>query len=154
MSPDDLLAVADLAERSGDTLRAQQYLRSALESGIDTKQVLVRLLRLYVADGQYRSAIESAHEGLRLHAHDIALRLLLADLYRATDLTAAAQEQYERVLAEAPDQARAHLELGQLLHESGRDSARADEHFRTYLSLRPDGPEAGDVRARLLKELP
>jgi hypothetical protein len=63
-------------------------------------------------------------------------------------------EQYERILREAPTLPRAHLELGMLLHDSGQDSARADHHFRTFLSLAPDAPEARDVRSRLLKEVP
>jgi tetratricopeptide (TPR) repeat protein len=153
-SAKELLAVAELAERTGDSLRAQQYALAALERGADSRRVLPRLLRLYIADGQYRSAIDTAREGLREHGDDIALRLVLADLYRATELDVLALEQYERVLDVAPTQARAHLELAMLLHEQGDAALRADHHFRSYLSLEPDGPQADEVRARLLKELP
>jgi len=116
--------------------------------------VLPWLLRLYVQDGQYRSAIDRAREALRTRDDDVQLRLLLATLYRATNLDASAVEQYERILREAPTLPRAHLELAMLLHDSGQDSARADQHFRTFLSLAPDAPEARDVRSRLLKEVP
>jgi hypothetical protein len=41
-----------------------------------------------------------------------------------------------------------------LLHDGGHDAARAEQHFRAFLALAPDAPEARDVRSRLLKELP
>jgi tetratricopeptide (TPR) repeat protein len=154
VSGEQLLGIARHAERQGDTLRAQQYLLTALARGADPRRVLPWLLRSYVADGQYRSAIQRAREGLSVRADDIPLRLLLADLYRATELTAAALQEYEQVLELSPDQPRAHLELATMLHDSGADAARAEQHFRAYLVLEPNGSEAGAVRARLLKGMP
>jgi len=153
-SQQQLLASAQRAQQEGDSLRAQQYLLAALQRGADQKRVLPWLLRLYVADGQYRSAIERVHEGLRLRDDDLELRLLLASLYRATELETLAAQQYEEVLQRAPSQARAHFELAMMLHESGSDAARADRHFRAFLALAPDGPEALAARTRLLKEMP
>ncbi|HEX5659455.1 MAG TPA: tetratricopeptide repeat protein [Polyangiales bacterium] len=149
-----LYAVARLAEQRGDSLRAQQYYVSALQEGYDSHELMPRLLRLYVADGQYRLAIARAKETLDEHGEDLVLRLLLAELYRATELDVPAEQEYQHVLAQQPNNARAHLELALLLQHAGRDVGRADEHLRAYLALEPHGPGAAEARGRLMKEVP
>jgi Tfp pilus assembly protein PilF len=148
----ELLEIARRAEQLGDTLRAQQYLLAAARSGASAQQTLPWLLRLYIADGQYRLAIDTARETLRRHPEQHALRILLASLYEATDLDSAAVEEYERALQAQPDDARAHFALAALLqpHEPGR----ADTHYRAYLALAPQGEDAARARAALLQELP
>jgi tetratricopeptide (TPR) repeat protein len=154
LSAEQLLSVASAAERIGDGLRAQQYLRAASQAGASTQQTLPWLMRLYIADGQYRLAIDAAGEHLRSHPDQVELRLLLAGLYEVTQLEAAAIEQYERVLTRAPSEARAHFALASLLREHGREPGRVDQHFRAYLALEPDGQGAAEARTALLKELP
>ena len=154
LEAEELLVVAAAAEQLGDGLRAQQYLLSALRMGADAQRVLPWLLRLYVADSQYRLAIDTAREHLRVHPRDTGLRMLLAGLYEATELEAGALEQYERVIATSPQDARAHFALASLLHERGGEPGRADTHFRAYLSLDPHGENADEAQAALLTELP
>ena len=149
-----LIEVASAAERLGDRLRAQQYLIAARRAGAEPGRVTARLLRLYAADGQYRLAIDCVREQLGSRPHQTGLRLVLARLYEATELDAAAIAEYERVLSDRPTEARAHLALALLLKRSKRDSGGADHHFRAYLALRPDAPDAADVRASLMKEMP
>jgi tetratricopeptide (TPR) repeat protein len=151
---EQLLAVAGLAEKLGDGLRAQQYLHGALAAGADPERVWPRLLRLYIGDGQYRLAIETARDRLRSHPQQCQLRLLLADLYAATEEDSSAIAEYEEVLSASPNEARAHYALASLLHDKGRDRARADEHYQAYLALQPHGDHADEARALLLKELP
>lgn len=153
-NPEQLLEIARAADQLGDNLRAQQYLLAAARSGASPKLTLPLLLRSYVADGQYRLAIDTARDYLRAHPEDARLRLLLASLYEATQLEAAAIEQYERVLSELPSDADAHFALAELLHELGREPGRADQHFRAYLALAPHGDNAAEARASLLEELP
>lgn len=154
LSTDQLLSIASAAEQMGDGLRAQQYLRAASHAGASPERTLPWLLRLYVADGQYRLAIDAARDHLRSHPEQIELRLLLAGLYEVTQLDAAAVEQYERVLAQKPDESRAHYALAALLREHDREPGRVDAHFRAYLALEPDGPGSAEARTALLKELP
>ena len=154
LEAEQLLVVAGAAEQLGDRLRAQQYLMSALRAGAEPRRVLPWLLRLYVADSQYRLAIDTTREYLRVHPRDTGMRMLLAGLYEATELEVGALEQYERVIASAPDEPRAHFALASLLRERGREPGRADEHFRAYLSLDPRGENADEARAALLTELP
>jgi tetratricopeptide (TPR) repeat protein len=153
LTREQVLAVAELAERTGDNLRAQQYLLTALKAGAAPELVLPRLLRLYVADGQYRLAIDTLKDFLRHHPQHYRLRLLLADLYAATQLTAAAAGEYERVLAAAPAYARAHFSLASLLYEAG-DAGRADPHYRAYLASAPHGRHADEARSHLSEWLP
>lgn len=154
LTAEELLQIAGAAEQSGDGLRAQEYLLSALRAGVDQKRALPWLLRLYVADGQYRMAIDTTLDSLRAQPDDVDLRLLLAHLYEATELEAGAAEEYERVISAAPNDARAHFALAALLHEHGNEPGRADQHYRAYLALAPQGENAREARAALLTELP
>jgi tetratricopeptide (TPR) repeat protein len=157
LQTEQLLAVAEVAERSGDDLRAQQYLLAALKTGTASaapERVLPRLLQLYIRDGQYRLATETLRDHLRRHPQQHGLRLLLADLYAATQLSAAAVTEYERVLSAAPASPRAHFALGSLLHDVGGEPARADLHLRAYLAYAPEGVHAEEARALLERGAP
>jgi tetratricopeptide (TPR) repeat protein len=147
----DFLEVADAADKLGASLRAQQYLTAALEAGAEETKVVPRLLVLYVADGQYRLAIDQSENYLRRHPDDRQVRLLLSTLYTAVGDDESAVAQYERLLALSPRAAYAHFALASLLHERGGASARADAHFRAYLELAPRGEHAAEARGLLLK---
>jgi len=149
-----LLEVAAVLEQSGDSVRAEQYLHAALEQGADADRVVPRLLRLYVADGQYRLAIEQAEQRLRRQPHALRLRLFVAALHAAVGADTLAARHYERVLQAEPRNAEAHYALASLLHQAGREPARADEHFRAYLTLQPRGDYAAEARSLLLTEMP
>jgi tetratricopeptide (TPR) repeat protein len=153
LSAAQLLAVAAALEQSGDTVRAEQYLQQALRQGAPAGAVVPRLLRMYAADGQYRLAIELAENHLRKHPRDRGVRLFLGTLYGALGQELNAVAQYERVLAQAPEDAQAHFAMASVLHEAGRERGRADRHFRTYLELEPHGPHAEEARSLLLTEL-
>jgi tetratricopeptide (TPR) repeat protein len=153
LSAAQLLAVADALEQSGDTVRAEQYLQQALKLGAPARAVVPRLLRMYVADGQYRLAIDQAENHLRKHPRDHGVRLFLATLYGALGQELHALRQYERVLAEEPKDAQAHFAMASVLHEAGHEHARADEHFRAYLALEPYGAHAEEARALLLSDV-
>ena len=153
LSAPQLLAVAAALEQSGDTVRAEQYLQQALKQGASESEAVPRLLRMYVADGQYRLAIDQAENHLRKHPRDRGVRLFLGTLYGALGEELDALSQYERVLAEAPEDAQAHFAMASVLHESGRERARADRHFRAYLTLEPRGPHAEEARSLLLTEV-
>jgi tetratricopeptide (TPR) repeat protein len=154
LTTQQLLEVAAVLEQSGDTMRAQQYLHAALQQGGDARAIVPRLLRMYVADGQYRLAIDQAEQHLRRHPRDRDLRLFVAALHTAVGADKLAAEQYERVLREQPRHAEAHFALAALLHDAGREPGRADEHFRAYLALEPAGHYADEARALLMTEMP
>jgi tetratricopeptide (TPR) repeat protein len=148
------LQVAEAAQRMGDPLRAQQYLGSALHAGADERVVVPRLLVLYVADGQYRVAVDQCEHYLRRHPEDRKVRLLLSTLYTAVGDADRAVGEYERVLSDAPNDAYAHFAMATLLHDRGGASLRADEHYRAYLGLEPHGEHADEARGLLLRRVP
>jgi len=149
-----LLEVASAADRLGDSLRAQHYLVAARRAGASDDIVVPRLIRLYIADGQYRLAVDVVLDRLRRRPQEDDLRLLLAGLYEALELEELAIEHYERVLVSSPAEPRAHYALGTIYYQRSRDLVRADQHFRAYLAAEPAGANAAEARSLLLKELP
>jgi tetratricopeptide (TPR) repeat protein len=52
-----------------------------------------------------------------------------------------AESSYRQVIAQAPQHADAHINLGRILHERG-DLPAAEDHYRRALSIRPHDPTA------------
>jgi tetratricopeptide (TPR) repeat protein len=148
-----LIEIADALAVAGDTVRAQQYLRRAQQQRVPERVVLPRLLRLYVADGQYRMAIEESEHALRRRPNDDALREFLASLYHAVGLTDRALVQFETLVKRRPNYAGGHYALASLLRESSQN-ARASEHYQAYLQLAPNGEHVEEARAGVLEEMP
>ncbi|HKU39596.1 MAG TPA: tetratricopeptide repeat protein [Polyangiales bacterium] len=149
-----LLALADALAASGDHVRAGQYLSAAQASGVPPREIIGRLLKLDVAAGQYRLAIEHAETFLQSHPDEIEIRQCLASFYLAIGAHAEAAREYARVLADRPNLAEAHFALATVLRDSGASRARASEHYRAYLALAPRGRHAEEARAGLFEELP
>jgi len=154
LTAEQALSIAAVLERRGDVTRAEQYLRLALSEGADERTVLPRLLDLYVRDGQYRLAVDEGESYLRRHPSDTRLRAVLASLQLAIGLERSADQQYSKVLEAEPKNAEVHYALAALLIAGGRERARADAHFRSYLELDPRGAHAEEARSLLLTELP
>lgn len=66
----------------------------------------------------------------------------------AGDVEAAARL-YAEMLEDAPGTARAHLELGLLMHSYRKDYASAIYHYRRYLELRPDSDKREMIEGRI-----
>lgn len=148
-----LVQIAELLEQRGDRVRAAQYYAAAQKDGVPVQQVLPKLLRLYVADGQYRLAIEESEAYLRRRPSDVLIRRCLAALYVAIDAVPEAVHAYETLVRDRPRDAESHFALATLLMDSGGQRARANTHYQTYLSLSPHGSHAEEAEARLLKDV-
>jgi tetratricopeptide (TPR) repeat protein len=153
LSTQQLMDVARELERRGDSLRAEQYWMEALDRGAPADDVLPHLFSAYVRDRQYRLAAQRAEDHLRRHPSSTRVRLLLAALYQAVDDYARAVSQYRAVVRVEPTRADVHFALATALVEQGQDRADADEHYRRYLELAPDGLYAERAQAALLKEV-
>ena len=138
-----------LAE-SGDYVRAEQYLAGALESGAEVDAVLPALLRVCVASERYEAALAYAERYEPQARNTAELELVLAALQLSVGQVDAARRSLEAVLAQKDDP-RAHYMLGDLYYHTLQDFAAADNHFRQYLALEPDGAHAANVRRLLLK---
>ena len=148
-----LVEIASLFAERGDRVRAAQYYAAAQKDGVPAQQVLPKLLSLYVADGQYRLAIDETEAYLRKRPNDVRIRRCLAALYMAIDAVPEAVHTYESLVRDHPRDAEAHFALASLLSDAGGQRGRANTHYQTYLALAPRGPHAEEAQSRLLKEL-
>lgn len=153
-TPDKLVARGKAFARIGDLTRAEQYFSAALDEGAEPRVVLPLLLRVCVESGRLRVAIRHADDYLKQHPDDNHLRYLLGTLYAAVGEPAEARRQLEDLLQRDPDNADAHYALAVLARDVDGDYARADQHFREYLRLNPQGPHAQEARGSLLKSVP
>lgn len=153
LTADQLMEVARELERRGDTSRAEQYWMEALDRGAPPDEVLPHLLQAYVQGRQYRLAAQRAEDHLRRFPSSVRVRLLLAALYQAVDDYGKAVTQYNIVVRHDPKRADAHYALATALDAQGHDHSSADEHYRRYLELAPNGPYAERAHAALLKEV-
>lgn len=152
-SRDKLLERGNAFAAVGDLTRAEEYLVAALDQGAPPKDVLPSLLDVCVRGGRYRSAIQHAENHLRKHPQDQSTRLVLGTLYAAVGESQNARHALEQVIDARPNDAHAHYVLA-ILARDGDDPVSADEHFREYLRLEPNGSHADEARASLLKRMP
>ncbi len=137
------------AAQAGDSLRAEQYLASAIETGFDETKALPILLSVCLRGSRLRSALDHAEPYLLRHPEDNALRYLVATIHLSLGQTEAARLHLEELLHTVPINADAHYLLGIL--ETGSSPSDATHHFRTYLTLAPSGDRAAEVRSRLIE---
>jgi Tfp pilus assembly protein PilF len=138
----------------GDSTRAEEYLAAALDAGADPKEILPLLLSVCVQTGRYRSAIQHAENQLRRHPDDVRTKFVLGTLYAAIGENKEARSRLEEVVVARPDDSRAHYALAVLIRDADNDPVGADQHFREYLRLEPNGAHAEEARASLLKRMP
>lgn len=138
----------------GDWMRAEQYLKLALEGGAEEAEVVPLLVEACTRDHRYLDAIQHIENHLRHHPDDSRLRYVLASLDAAVGERERARSEYEKVLLREPSNADVHYALAVLLRDGIANLEQADRHFREYLRLRPRGDHAEESRAALLTELP
>lgn len=152
--PHKLVSAGDGFAALGDFTRAEQYYELALQQGAERRRLVPRLIQVCVRDQRYRDAIQYAEQHLRKFPRDHAVRFLLAGLAMGVGEAHNAKKELERLLAARPAHADAHYALAVVLRDDLGDLGRADQHFRTYLRLAPDGRHAEEARGSLLEELP
>jgi Tfp pilus assembly protein PilF len=134
----------------GDSTRAEQYLTAAMDAGADPRSVMPSLLHACVESHRYRVAAEYVGEYLRRNPDDASLRLLHGMLEAAVGDRAVARREFEAVLRVRPDDSDGQYALAVLLRDEMDDPAGADEHFRAYLRIAPNGLHAAEARASLI----
>lgn len=89
------------------------------------------------------SAYETA---LSIQPSSIDARLNFAEVLEAAGYADDAKLQLERVLAERPDETRAHFNLGRLLSSDPSSHSQAARHYRRVLELEPQHSQAPALR--------
>lgn len=149
VTPEDLLSLAVSHARSGDLLRAEQYLSTARQRGHDNAAVVYWLVRVCVAASRYQSALGHAANYLRDHPADWPLRLVVATIHEALGDPARAQSELERIVGAVPAIPLPHYRLAMLYRSQHADQERAKVHLKAYLRLSPKGPHAAEVMSAL-----
>lgn len=150
-------AAADLLElglhfaHGGDSVRAEQYLAAALDAGADPNRALLPLLKLCIKAGRFEAAAQYAESYVKEVQAERDVNMLIGGLYITLDQTDKAIVHLERVVKKHPEHALAQLLLARLLRDQSRDLERADQLFRNYLRLDPEGQYASEARESLLK---
>ena len=139
--------------RAGDSVRAEQYLAAALDSGADPNVALLPLLKLCIKASRFEAAAQYAEIYLKEVAAKRELEMLLGGLFVTLDQSDKAILHLGRVTKNYPQYALAHFLLGRLLLTQEGAIELADQHFRTYLKLEPEGHYASEARESLLKRL-
>jgi Tfp pilus assembly protein PilF len=138
----------------GDTTRAREYFDAALEAGGDDRVLTPLLLSVCVRDGRYRLAIEYAERHVRRHPRDARMRFVLGALRAGVGEFVGAEADLSKVIAVTPDNSDAHYALAVLLRDQRGDLIGADQHFRAYLALQPEGEHSEEAKSSLLQAVP
>lgn len=148
-----LLETGRALAAQGDALRAEQYLRAALEGGAPREDVLPLLISVCIASQRYRAAIADARLFLRDHPGASRLRFVLASLLAGIGDFPGAVDELTRIVSSEPAHELGHYALGVLYRDRLRHAERADREFRAYLQLAPSGAHAEEARASLLQHV-
>jgi tetratricopeptide (TPR) repeat protein len=150
-TPDKLVARGRAFAVVGDTTRAEQYYAAALEAGASETEIVPILVEVCIRDGRYRAAVEYAGPYVKRHPGDLRMRYVLGTLYQGIGDARSAREHLEAVVGKSPDQPEPHYALAILLRDDVSDLVAADDQFKEYLRLAPNGPHADEARALLMK---
>lgn len=149
VTSEDLFFVGVAHARSGDLLRAEQYLTAARERGYDEASAIYWLVRVCVAASRYHSALRHAAQYLRDHPAHWPLRLVVASIYEALGDLTRAELELEQVVRAAPESPLPHYRLAMLYRRSGNDGGQSKAQLEEYLKLMPRGPHAAEARSIL-----
>ncbi|MFW2387221.1 MAG: tetratricopeptide repeat protein [Polyangiales bacterium] len=152
VSAEDLFLLGVAHARSGDFLRAEQYVSAAQDRGHDEAAVAYWLVRVCVLANRYQSALNHASEHLRDHPRHWPLRLVVASIHEALGDVASAEAELQRIVRADPDQSLPHYRLAMLYRTQGTDTGLSRAHLEQYLRLSPEGRHAAEAKS-LLDEL-
>jgi tetratricopeptide (TPR) repeat protein len=149
VTAEDLFLLGVSHARSGDLLRAEQYLTAARQRGHDEASAIYWLVRVCVAASRYQSALGHAAQYLRDHPTHWPLRLVVASIYEAIGDLGRAESELEHIVRAAPDRALPHYRLAMLYRTRQDDRGRSKAHLEEYLKLTPRGPHAAEAQSVL-----
>jgi Tfp pilus assembly protein PilF len=151
-APDLVEAHYNLAlalERLGRKAEAEAEYRAVLKLHPGLEPAAMNLGALLYDDGRHAEAIAVYRQALAARPESVALRNNLAESYRAAGQAENARREFEAILKTQPGYAPAHYGLALLFDDQLRNPSLAVEHYRRYLALAPEAPDAERVRAWL-----
>jgi len=95
--------------------------------------------------GDYQSSLGAYETALAIEPGSADARYNFALALKAADYVTDAVNELRKILASNPNDARAHLELGNIYSQKLRDVPRARKEYLKVLQLDPGNPEASNI---------
>jgi tetratricopeptide (TPR) repeat protein len=102
----------------------------------------------------YNQSLAAYELALALQPDSVDARYNFALSLKAAGYVTDAVNELEKIVAANPNEARAHLALGNLYAQQLRDPARARRHYLKVLAVNPANPQAGDIQLWLSSNPP
>ena len=102
----------------------------------------------------FRQALAACEYALAIRPDSVDARYNFALVLTAANCPQDAAAELEKILAASPNEARAHLALGNLCAQQLQDPFKAREHYQKFLELDPRHPQATSVRYWLVANPP
>lgn len=138
--------------RSEYVTKAIEEYRLAIEADPSSEFLNAGLAELYAKTGRIRDAVEEAQDIIRRDPNNLEAHKLLGRIYvrslgdvqsgaQSQDVLKKAIEQYEAIVRIEPKSSENHLWLGRL-YIANKDMVKAENEFKTAISLDPTSEEA------------
>ena len=134
------------AQRSNRDVEAFQFFRRATQLDPNYFEAYYCLGLTAFKIRSFQTALSAWQSALALRPNNPDARYNLALTLKASNQPKDAAAELEKLLTVHPDEARAHLTLGNLYADQLRDIQRARKHYSKVLQLDPRNPQAQAIR--------
>ncbi len=134
------------SRETGHASDAAQFFRQAVKSDPAYFEAQFNLALAEFESKQYKKSLTAWEIALAIRPDSTDAGYNFALALKAANYPLDAAKELEKILAANPDEARAHLALGNLCAEQLRDTAQARAHYLRVLELSPNHPQAGAIR--------
>jgi len=149
------LAQSRLADAAGDRSRQEAALRQAVEAAPANYRARIALARFLLSRADWEGARQQAVSAMNIDSTRVDTYSILATVYARRGMT----NELEALLALAekrsPDDLSPYFRAAEALSAIGHDLDRAQQYFRRYLAVEPEGngPTAAEARGKLAEVL-
>lgn len=137
--------------RKGGVDQAISSFEKAAELNPEALPIFLALGEAYFSKDDNEKAIESYQQAIKINPENPGAHYNLGMVYYKLNKTDEALLSFNRCIEFAPENFTAHYQAGLASIKHG-DFERAIAYFDTFLKLKPDAPEAGQVKA-IIEEL-
>ena len=148
------VAIGELYVEAGKDAEAEGVYKKILEKSPDNISAYMALGGIYNRMGDFARSEQAYRKVIDLNPKnaDMIYYNVGVSIINKKDLTNAdrtsAMDAFKKALELNPDHAGAHLQLGYILLGQGK-FPEAKTHFKRYIELKPNSPEAGEVKSIL-----
>ena len=137
---------AQKAQRAGNTNQALLVYHLAIDSDPSYFDAQYYAALLAFQSGDVKRALEGWETALALEPASINARYSLALALKQANYPHDAANELERIIEAKPEEARAHLALGNIYAQQLNERAKARAHYAKFLELEPRSSQAPTIR--------